>query len=108
MRTNFFLTTLLLIVLTRQTFAQTTETLRQKIQHIISGKSLEVGVAIMSNNGIDTLSVNGDKHFPMQSVFKFHIGLAILSEIDNGRFSLDQKVKIEPDELLPNLYSSLR
>lgn len=44
----------------------------------------------------------------MQSVFKFHIALAILSEVDKGKLSLSQKVKIEKKDLLPGLYSPLR
>jgi beta-lactamase class A/beta-lactamase class A VEB len=62
----------------------------------------------MGNNGRNTLSVNGDSRFPMQSVFKFHIALALLAEIDEGTFSLDQKIKIEKKDLLPNLYSPIR
>ena len=44
----------------------------------------------------------------MQSVFKFHIGLALLSEIDKGKFSLDQKIEIQKKDLLPDLYSPIR
>jgi beta-lactamase class A/beta-lactamase class A VEB len=45
----------------------------------------------------------------MQSVFKFHIALAVLSEIDKGKFSLDQKIEIIKDELLPeDFWSPLR
>lgn len=102
----FYLATLSLLTAC-QSFAQT-DSLRRQIQHIISSKNVEVGVAIIGNSRKDTLSINGSKHFPMQSVFKFHIGLVVLSEIDKGRFSLDQKVKIEPNELLPDLYSPLR
>jgi len=91
-----------------QAYSQTTEPLRQKIQSIISGKNAIVGVSIIGNNGHDTLTVNADRHYPMQSVFKFHIALAVLSQIDRGKLSFDQKVKIEKKDLLPNLYSPLR
>ncbi len=104
----FNLTTLLLLLITCQALAQTTEALRQKIQSIISTKNVEVGVSINGNNGVDTLSISGDKHFPMQSVFKFHIGLVVLSEIDKGKFSLNQEIRIEQKDLLPNLYSPIR
>ncbi len=90
------------------TTAQTLDSLRQNIQRIVSAKSVEVGVAIMSGDGKDTLSINGDKHLPMQSVFKFHIALALLSEIDKGKFSLQQKITIKQNELLPDLYSPIR
>ena len=104
----FPLTALLFSFITCQTAAQTTDKLRQKIQQIISAKNADVGVSISGNNGEDTLSINGGRHYPMQSVFKFHIGLAMLSEIDKGKYSLTQKIEIEEKDLLPNLYSPLR
>lgn len=88
--------------------AQTIDVLKKKIQQIISTKKAVVGVAISGNNGKDTLSLRGNGHFPLQSVFKLHIGLAVLSEVDKGRFSLNQKIKIEEKDLLPDLYSPLR
>jgi beta-lactamase class A/beta-lactamase class A VEB len=41
-------------------------------------------------------------------VFKFHIALAVLSEIDKGNLSLEQKVEVQKKELLPDLWSPLR
>lgn len=102
----FYLTVFLSI--TSIITAQTTESLRHKIEQIVAEKNPIVGVAISGNNGKDTLSINGDTHFPMQSVFKFHIALALLSEVDRGRFSLNQKVEIRKEDLIPDLYSPLR
>ncbi|MBS1775699.1 MAG: class A beta-lactamase, subclass A2 [Bacteroidetes bacterium] len=105
---NFKLTVLLLSFFCCHAFAQTTDSLKQQIQHIISLKNVEVGVAITSNSGGDTLSINGNQHFPLQSVFKFHIALTVLSQIDKGKFKLNQKIKIEKKDLLPDLYSPIR
>lgn len=88
--------------------AQSIESLRENIEQIISSKNATVGVAIYGTNQEDTLSINGERRFPMQSVFKFHIGVVMLSEIDKGKFSLDQKIKIEKHELLPGLWSPIR
>jgi beta-lactamase class A/beta-lactamase class A VEB len=104
----FHLTALLFLFISCTTSAQTADSLRQKIEQIVSAKNAVVGIAISCNNGKDTLSINGDKHFPMQSVFKFHIALALLSEIDKGKFSLNQKVKIEKTDLLPEIYSPIK
>jgi beta-lactamase class A len=104
----FRFTTLLFLFVSTQTTAQTSDALRQKIQEILSAKNAVVGISIIGNNGKDTLSINGDAHFPLQSVFKFHIALVVLSEIDKGKFSLNQKIIIEKKELLPNLYSPIR
>ncbi|MEJ8801920.1 class A beta-lactamase, subclass A2 [Pontibacter sp. H249] len=104
----FTFATALLLFLVCQTSAQTSDSLRQKIQQIISTRNATVGVSIIGNNGKDTLSINGERRFPMQSVFKFHIALAVLSQVDKGRLSLDQKIKIEKKDLLPGLHSPLR
>lgn len=105
---NFKLTVLLIPLFCCQTFAQTTDSLKGEIQQIVSSMNAEVGVAISGNNGNDTLSLNGNQHFPLQSVFKFHIALAVLSQIDKGKFNLNQEIKIEKKDLLPDLYSPLR
>lgn len=104
------LTVLLLFLVTScKTQSDKTDLLRNKIEQILSDKNAVVGVSIIGNNGKDTLSLNGDRRFPMQSVFKFHIALAVLSEIDKGKLSLDQKIEIGKDELLPeDFWSPLR
>jgi len=104
----FYLTGLLFLIITCQAFAQTTDSLRQKIQQIVSTKDALVGVSIIGNYGKDTLSINGERHFPMQSVFKLHIALAVLSQIDKGKFSFDQKIEILKRDLLPGLSSAIR
>ena len=97
-----------LLISTTWTNAQSHETLRREIETIISTKKATVGLSIMGDNGKDTLSINGNSRFPMQSVFKFHIALAVLSQIEQGKFSIDQIIKIEEHQMLPGLYSPLR
>ncbi|MEO6542054.1 MAG: class A beta-lactamase, subclass A2 [Ferruginibacter sp.] len=98
---------LCLLFMSCHAVAQRTDLLREKIQQIVSTKNAVVGVSITGNNGKDTLSLHGEGHFPLQSVFKFHIALLMLSEIDKGKFSLDQKIKIEQKDIIPNLYSPI-
>lgn len=108
MVTKFFIITHLFILCTSSLQAQTNE-LRQKIEQIITSKKAEVGVSIygsIENNNI--LSINGDEHFPMQSVFKLHIALAVLHEVDKGKFSLNKKILIKKSDLLPNTWSPIR
>lgn len=104
----FHLTTLLFLLIIGRASGQVTDVLRQKLQQILSTKNATVGISIIGNDGKDTLSINGNNHFPLQSVFKFHIALVVLSEIDKGKFSLNQKIKIEKKDLLPDLYSPIR
>ncbi|MCK8521459.1 class A beta-lactamase, subclass A2 [Aquimarina sp. D1M17] len=100
-----FLITLLLVT---QGFTQKMEPLRQKIENIIQQKDVVVGVAINGTEANDTLTINGQRHFPMQSVFKFPIALAILSEVDKGNFALDQNIEIKKSDLLPGLWSPIQ
>lgn len=97
-----------LFIVSIQGYSQKMETLRHQIEGIISSKNATVGVAIDGMDAKDTLSINGQRHFPMQSVFKFPIALAILAEVDKGNLSLDQKIDIKKSQLLPGLWSPLR
>lgn len=102
------LTVLFFVLAISTTYAQTIDTLRQKIKEIVLSRNAVVGISIIGNNGNDTLTMNGDTYFPMQSVFKFHIALAVLSEVDKGQLSLQQKITIAKKELLPNTWSPIR
>ncbi len=99
---------LLFLLISFKMTTEETDLLKKDIEQIVSDKDAVVGVSIIANNGKDTISLNGDKHFPMQSVFKFHIALAVLAEVDKGNLSLDQKVEVQKNELLPGLWSPLR
>ncbi|MCB9298563.1 MAG: class A beta-lactamase, subclass A2 [Lewinellaceae bacterium] len=99
----------LLLLASCQTSNNKTDLLRSKIGQIVSDKNAVVGVSIIGKNGKDTLSLNGDRRFPMQSVFKFHIALAVLSEVDKGKLSLNQEIVIDKEDLLPSgFWSPLR
>lgn len=89
------------------TQAQSLDALKNQLASITADKSATVGIAVKGWNG-DTLSIHGDQPFPMQSVFKYHIGVVMLAHIDQGKFKLNQKIKVDEKELLPGLYSPLR
>ena len=89
-----------------QIFGQTE--LRQRIEQIISTKKADVGVSILNLENGDTLSINGNKHYPMISVFKFHIALTVLDKVDKGELSLNQKLYIKRSELLDDTWSPFR
>jgi beta-lactamase class A len=82
--------------------------LKEKIVQIIKSKRATVGVGIMNLENGDTLTLNGNRHFPMQSVFKFHLALAVLNQIDKGKFALNQDIFVSKADMIPNLYSPMR
>jgi beta-lactamase class A len=81
---------------------------RKKIIRIATSKNAKVSLAVRGLEDGDTLSFNGQSHCPMQSVFKFHLALAVLDQIDKGKLKLDQKIQINKSDLLPDTWSPLR
>lgn len=105
----FQLTALFIFFTGWQNSTQNTDSLRSEIEQIVSGKNAVIGVSVIGNNGKDTVSFNGNRHCPLQSVFKLHIALAVLAEVDKGKLSLDQEVEIGKKELLTeDFWSPLR
>lgn len=97
-----------LFIFSLQLLAQNTDDLRKEITQIIAAKKADVGVSIIGIEPHDTLSINGAKHYPMVSVFKFHIALTVLTKVDRGELSLHQKILIKKSELLENTWSPFR
>jgi len=53
--------------------------------------------------------MNADGHYPMQSVYKVPIVMAVLARVDEGRLRLDQKVKLNAADLPPSkVHSPIR
>lgn len=90
------------------TYAQQADSLRNIISTIARDAKGTVGFCMMNIETHDTVSYNGRLHLPMQSVMKFPIAITVLNDIDEGRFSLDQKIHIEKTDLKPDTYSPLR
>ncbi len=99
---------LLFIFLSLFTFAQKTD-LKKEISKITEGKNATIAVSVL---GIDFPfefdNENSTKKLPMQSVFKYHIALAVLDLVDKGKLSINQKIFIKKSELLPNTWSPIR
>ena len=75
------------------------DSLKSEIENLIKDKNATVGVSIIANNLKDTININESLHLPMQSVFKFPITLAVLSEVDKGRLKLNQKIQITSKDM---------
>jgi beta-lactamase class A len=82
--------------------------IKEKIEQIVKSKCATVGVGVLDFENGDTLTFNGSGHFPMQSVFKFHLALAVLNQVDQGKFTLNQNIFVRKADLIPNLYSPMR
>jgi len=91
-----------------QTFAQNLTELRKELYQIISTKNATVGISLKGIESKDTLSINGNMKMPMMSVFKFHIALAVLNEVDKGKLALKQKIFIKKEDLKEDTWSPIR
>ncbi|MGR3856963.1 CGA/CIA family class A beta-lactamase [Chryseobacterium indologenes] len=100
-------TALFFLLISAFTFAQTS-LLEQKINSILKNKKATVGVSVLGFENGFTYNKNADKKLPMQSVFKFHIAAAVLNAVDQGKLSLEQKIKLDQSNLLENTWSPLR
>jgi beta-lactamase class A len=71
-----------------------------QFEKIASTAKGRVGVAAQLLESGETADLHGDEHFPMQSVYKLPIAMAVLQRVDRGELKLDQRVKIEPGDFV--------
>lgn len=60
----------------------------------------KTGIAVQRIDGEWALSQRGGDLFPQQSVSKLWVTMSVLDAVDNARISLDQKVRIGPEDLV--------
>jgi beta-lactamase class A len=87
----------------------TAQNLQQRIAKIAAGSNATVSVACALPNSTLNCDLNPDGQPAMQSVFKLPLGVAILDQVEQGRFTLDQPIRFLPsDRIQPGSYSPLQ
>jgi beta-lactamase class A len=99
---------LLLVLIFGITSSAFSQTLEAAFQQILKDKKATAGVSVYDFSTKKSYGINRDQHFPLQSVFKFHIALVVLDMVDKGKLSLSQKVYISKERMEPDWYSPLR
>lgn len=85
------------------------QSLHLKIAQAASEAHGRVSVACSLPGSSLNCDLNPTAQPPMQSVFKLPLGMAILSQVEAGKFTLDQPVRFRPeDRILPKPYSPLQ
>ncbi len=84
------------------------DSLKVKIEKIIEKASGKIGVAVLDIENKYTLTVNNKVKYPMQSVYKFPLALAVLNQVDKGKLSLKLKIHLDKTNLGENTWSPLR
>jgi len=70
--------------------------LTSDIQEVIKGKKAQVGVAVLYKD--DAFTANNDDQYPLMSVFKFHIALAVLKKMEKEGIPLTAVVTLGPSD----------
>ncbi|MDQ8750121.1 CME family class A beta-lactamase [Elizabethkingia miricola] len=79
------------------------------INAVTKDRKATVAVSVLGiENEFQFSNANGNLKMPMLSVFKFHIALSVLNQVDKGNLTLDQKILIKKSDLLENTWSPLR
>src|SRR5687768_13968106 len=74
--------------------------LQTELAKIVEAAKGRVGVgAVLLETG-DTAYVDRGGHYPMQSVYKLPIAMAVLKMVDGGKVKIDQDVSITPDDFV--------
>jgi len=69
----------------------------------------KVGVAGFDLETGEYFSLNGDGHYPMQSVYKLPISLAVVKMYENQHLDIEQKVAVTKDDMVgPRQHSPVR
>jgi beta-lactamase class A len=75
--------------------------LREQIEQIAGSARGRVGAAVtVVETGESLVALNADQGFPMQSVYKLPIAIAVLRQVDSGALKLEQKVKVEKSDFI--------
>ena len=83
------------------------QALEGKIAGFLKGKKATVGVAVLTDKD-ETILHNNEVHYPLLSVFKFHVALAVLDKMNREEIPLKHIVHVKASQLQPNTYSPLR
>lgn len=75
--------------------------LRGQVEKIALEAKGKVGVSLTLLETNESMSLLGDGQFPMQSVYKFPIGMAVLHQVDTGKLKLEQSIRVEKADLVP-------
>ncbi|HEV7378901.1 MAG TPA: class A beta-lactamase, subclass A2 [Dyadobacter sp.] len=112
MHNNFFskliATSIVFSVLFINTASGQIDSLKREIMRISEEAKGIVGVGIMDLQSKEVILLHEDHQFPMQSVYKFPLGMAVMNQVDKGQLSLAQKVHVAKEDLNPKTWSPLQ
>lgn len=98
---------ILFLVIVVMACGESEDKLLKDINLITKDKKAKVAVSVLDLKTGKQISLNGDLSSPIQSVFKFHLALKVLNEVDLGSLPLNQKIRINKVDYIENTYSPM-
>lgn len=83
------------------------KSLRTRIDNYVKDKRASVGVAVLTEQD-EMMEYRSPLHYPLLSVFKLHVALAVLDRMSSHNLALDTPLPISKTELRADTYSPLR
>ena len=85
-----------------------TKQLADEVREIAAITKGPVGAAFEHLGTHESAAIEGQRHFPTQSVYKFPIAILVLREVDAGKLSLDQLISIKPADFVSDREFTIR
>lgn len=99
------------ILLSASAISNASESMKSRLENelsaYISDKDARIGVAVITDSG-DTISVNGNRDFPMFSVCKFPQAIAVADFCRRNDMTLSDSIHVHASELKEDTWSPLR
>lgn len=95
MRVLALLASILVLGLAQPSEAATSprlQPLEQQLATLLADRSGDVGVAALDLATGETVSINGERAYPMASTMKVAVAAAYLDQVEHGRRTLDQRI----------------
>jgi beta-lactamase class A len=83
-------------------------TLSNQFADIATRSGGHLGVFAQVIESGDSAGLNDTARFPMQSVYKLPIAMAVLDQVDRKSLTLNEKVSLSATDMLPGLHSPMR
>lgn len=80
--------------------------LQKRFAGIARDANGKVGVAVELLETKESILLNGQEKFPMQSVYKLPIGMAVLHRVDEGTLKLDQLIQVTTNDFVSKMQHS--
>jgi beta-lactamase class A len=85
-----------------------TAQLADEVRQIAAVTKGPVGAGFELLGTKESAFVEGQQHFPTQSVYKFPIAILVLREVDAGKLSLDQLIAVKPADFVSDREFTIR